>query len=150
MGFQLPSCPSSSAPPSGREHADPAHQVGLCEAGSWPFPWAPGMNLELLDAVMNSEVGPRECVVSSPDVSLRFLELCIRMQTSTSWMIHSVQWMQESADTCSNSEFAPVFLSSLLSRNPVEIGEESSGKPLCFRRLSSLCPGVPPSPPFPP
>ena len=42
------------------------------------------------------------------------------------------------------------FLSSLLSSNPVEIGEESSGKPLCFRRLSSLCPGVPLSPPFPP
>ena len=42
------------------------------------------------------------------------------------------------------------FLSSLLSRNPVEIGEESSGKPLSFRRLSSLCPGVPLSPPFPP
>ena len=39
------------------------------------------------------------------------------------------------------------FLSSLLSRNPVEIREESSGKPLCFRRLSSLCPGVPPFPP---
>ena len=42
------------------------------------------------------------------------------------------------------------FLSSLLSRNPVEIGEESSGKPLCSRRLSSLCPGVPLSPLFPP
>ena len=34
--------------------------------------------------------------------------------------------------------------------NPVETREESPGKPLCFRRLSSLCPGVPPSPPFPP
>ena len=42
------------------------------------------------------------------------------------------------------------FLSSLLSRNPVEIVEEISGKPLSFRRLSSLCPGVPLSPPFPP
>ena len=39
------------------------------------------------------------------------------------------------------------FLSSLLSRNPVEIREESSEKPLCSRRLSSLCPGVPPFPP---
>ena len=39
------------------------------------------------------------------------------------------------------------FLSSLLSGNPVEIREESSGKPLCSRRLSSLCPGVPPFPP---
>ena len=109
MGFQLPSCPSSSAPPSGREHADPAHRVGLCEAESWPFPWAPGMNLELLDAVLNSEMGPRECVVSSPDVSLRFLEPCIRTQTSTSWTIRSALWMQESAGTCSNSELAPVF-----------------------------------------
>ena len=42
------------------------------------------------------------------------------------------------------------FLSSLLSRNPVEIRDESSGKPLCFRKLSSLCLGVPLSPPFPP
>ena len=91
----------------------------------------------------DSEMKPRQYEVSSPDICLCFLELCIRMQTSTSWMIHSVQWMQESADTCSNSEFAPVFLSSLLSRNPVEIREESSGKPLCFRRLSSFCPGVP-------
>ena len=98
----------------------------------------------------DSEMSPRQCEVCSPDISLRFLEPCIRMQTSTSWMIHSVQWMQESADTCSNGEFAPVFLSSLLSRNPVEIREESSGKPLCFRRLSSLCSGVPLSPPFPP
>ena len=51
-GFQLPSCPSSSAAPSGREHADPAHWVGLCEAGSCLFPWALGMNMELLDAIM--------------------------------------------------------------------------------------------------
>ena len=91
----------------------------------------------------DSEMSPRQCEVCSPDICLCFLEPCIRMQTSTSWMIHSVQWMQESADTCSNSEFAPVFLSSLLSRNPVEIREESSGKPLCFRILSSFCPGVP-------
>jgi len=28
--------------------------------------------------------------------------------------------------------------------------EESSERSLCSRRLSSLCPGVPPSPPFPP
>ena len=89
----------------------------------------------------------RECEVSSPDVSLHFLEPCIRMQTSISWTIRSVQWMQKSAGTCSNSEFAHV-LSSMLSRNPKEIREESSGKPFCFRRLSSLCPGVPPSPPF--
>ena len=98
----------------------------------------------------DSEMSPRQCEVCSPDISLHFLEPCIRMQTSTSWMIHSVQWMQESADTCSNSEFAPVFLSSLLSRNSKEIREESSGKPFCFRRLSSLCPLAPPFPPFPP
>ena len=42
------------------------------------------------------------------------------------------------------------FLSSLLSRNPVEIREESSRKPLCFRRLCLFCPGVPPFPPSPP
>ena len=42
------------------------------------------------------------------------------------------------------------FLSFLFSKNPVEIREESSGKTLCFRRLNLLCPGVPPSPPFPP
>ena len=49
------------------------------------------------------------CEVSSPDVSLHFLEPCIRMQTSTSWTIRSAQWMQKSAGTCSKSEFAPVF-----------------------------------------
>ena len=96
----------------------------------------------------DSEMRLKECKVSSLDISLCFLEPCIRMQTSTSWMIHSVQWTQESAGTCLNCEFGPV-LSSLLSRNPVEIREESSGKPLCWR-LSSLCPGVPPFPPFPP
>ena len=41
------------------------------------------------------------------------------------------------------------FLSFLLSKSPVEMREESSGRSLCSRRLSSLCPGVPPSPPFP-
>ena len=51
----------------------------------------------------------RECEVSSPDVSLHFLEPCIRTQTSTSWMIRSAQQMQESAGTYLNSEFAPVF-----------------------------------------
>ena len=44
--------PSSSAALSGREHPDPAHRVSLCEAGSWPFPWAPGKNLELLGTIM--------------------------------------------------------------------------------------------------
>ena len=57
----------------------------------------------------DSGLSPRECEVSSPDLSLHFLEPCIRMQTSTSWTICSAQWMQESAGTCSNSEFAPVF-----------------------------------------
>ena len=57
----------------------------------------------------DSEMRPRECEVSSLDVSLHFLELCIRTQTSTSWMIRSAQWMQESAGTCLNSEFAPVL-----------------------------------------
>ena len=42
------------------------------------------------------------------------------------------------------------FLSFLLSKSPVEMREESSGRSLCCRRFSSLCPGVPPSPPFPP
>ena len=42
------------------------------------------------------------------------------------------------------------FLSFLLSKSPVEMKEESLGRSLCSRRLSSLCPGVPPSPPFPP
>ena len=42
------------------------------------------------------------------------------------------------------------FLSFLLSKNPVENREESSGKPFCFRSLSALCLAVPSSPPFPP
>ena len=42
------------------------------------------------------------------------------------------------------------FLSFLLSKNTVEIREGSSGKPLCFRSLSSLCLGVLPSHSFPP
>ena len=111
--------------------------------GSWKEPGVVGHHND-------SEMRPRECKASSPDISLHFLEPCIRMQTSTSWTIHSVQWMQESAGTCSNSEFAHVFLSSLLSKNSIEIREESSRKPLCFRRLRSLCPHAPPSPPFPP
>ena len=52
VGFQLPSCPSSSTAPSGHEHADPSHQVGLGEAGSWFFLWTLGMNMELLDIIM--------------------------------------------------------------------------------------------------
>ena len=109
MGFPLPSCPSFSAASSGLEHTDPTHKVGLCEAGFSPFPWACGRNLELLDTIVIQEMRPRQCEVSSPDVSLRFLEPCIRTQTSTSWTIRSAQWMQESAGTCLNSEFAPVF-----------------------------------------
>ena len=42
------------------------------------------------------------------------------------------------------------FLWFLFSKSPVETREESSGRSLCSRRLSSLCPGVPLSPPFPP
>ena len=42
------------------------------------------------------------------------------------------------------------FLLFLLSKSPSEMMEESSERSLCSRRLSSLCPGVPPSPPFPP
>ena len=108
-GVSVAICPSSSAASSGPEHTDPAHKVGLCEAGFSPFPWACGRNLELLDTIVIQEMRPRQCEVSSPDVSLRFLEPCIRTQTSTSWMIRSVQWTQESAGTCLNCEFAPVF-----------------------------------------
>ena len=94
--------------PSGCEHADPAHRVGLCEVGSWSFLWAPGMNHGVVGHQHDSEMRPRECSVSSY-VSLCFLEPSIKMQTSTSWTIRSAQWMQESAGTCLNSEFAPVF-----------------------------------------
>ena len=65
MGFQLPSCPSSSAAPGGREHADPAPWVGLCEAGSWSLPWAPGMNMELLDTtvIQRQDPGSVKCFI---------------------------------------------------------------------------------------
>ena len=39
-------------------------------------------------------------------------------------------------------------LSFLLSRNPVEIREESSGRSLCFRRLSFVLVSLPPLPSF--
>ena len=80
----------------------------------------------------------RECKVSSPDVSLRFLEPCIRTQTSTSWMIRSVQWTQKSAGTCSNSEFAPIVYHFCFPGTLYRSGK-SSRKPLYFGRLSSLC-----------
>ena len=70
--------------------------------GSWNEPGIVGRHRD-------SEMRPKECDVSSPDVSVCFLEPCIRMQTSTSWMIRSAQWMQKSAGICLNSEFAPIF-----------------------------------------
>ena len=107
---------------------------------------------------------PKEYAVSSSDIFLCFLELCIRMQTSTSWMICSAQWMQKSAGICLNSEFAPVSYDLCLPGTCRErsgkgaqeilqeilqerLLQESLGNPLCF---SLLCPGVPPSPLFPP
>ena len=107
-GISVAIRPSSSMAPSGCEHADPAHWVGPCEAGSWSFPWACRRNLELLDAIMIQRWDPKS--VKCPLLtSLYFLEPCIRMQTSTSWTIRSAQWTQESAGTCSNSEFGFVF-----------------------------------------
>ena len=44
--------PSSSVAPCGHEHADPAHWVGLCEAGSCSFPGLLEMNMELLDTIV--------------------------------------------------------------------------------------------------
>jgi len=109
MGFQLPSCPPSSTAPSGREHTDPTHWVGLCEAGSCSFPWAPGNDMELVDTAMTQRWEAGSVNPMNPDISLCFLEPCIRMQTSTSWTIHLAQWTQESAGICSNSEFASIF-----------------------------------------
>ena len=50
--IQLPSCPSSSMAPSGCGHAGPAHGVGLCEAGTWLFPWTVGMNMKLFHIIV--------------------------------------------------------------------------------------------------
>ena len=96
----------------------------------------------------DSEMSPRQCEVCSPDICLRFLEPCIRMQTSTSWTIHSAQWTQKSAGTCSNSEFACV-LYHFFFPGTLKGSGKGAQESLCAR-LNSLCSGVPPSLLFPP
>ena len=117
--------------PSGCNHADPAHWVGLCEAGSCSFLWALGNEHGVGGCRHDSEMRRRQCEVSSPDISLCFLEPCIRTQTSTSWTIRSAQWMQESADTCLNSKFVSIFYDLCLPGTC----RERSGK----RAQESLC-----------
>ena len=93
------------------------------------------------------EMGSQSGKHPSPDVSLHFLEPCIRTRTSTSWTTRSAPSMQESAGTCLNSEFALVSCHFCCFQDPCRSREGSSGKPLCFRRLGSFRPGVPlPSP----
>ena len=92
---------------------------------------------------------PRECVVSSwhlstfsramyQDADIYLLDDLLSAVDATVSRHLFEKWV------CS------CFLSFLLSKSPVEMKEESSGRSLCSRRLSSLCPGVAPSPPFPP
>ena len=149
MGFQLPSCPSSSMAPSGCGHAGPAHGVGLCEAGTWLFPWTVGMNMKLFHIIVIQgwDPGSVKCLFLTSlyisramyqDADIYLLDDPLSAVDAGVSRHLFEQWV------CS------CFLSSLFPRNPVEIRERSSGKPLCFRRLSSLCPGVPLSPPFPP
>ena len=96
----------------------------------------------------DSEMRPRKCDMPSPDISLCFLEPCIRTQTSTSWMIRSAQCTQKSAGTCSNSEFARVLYHFFF---PGTLSGSGKGaqESLCAR-LNSVCSGVPPSLFFPP
>ena len=67
--------------------------------GFWPFgaQWPADLHLKHSPSGFTQLVQPppqpRECEVSSPDISLCFLEPCIRTQTSTSWTIRSAQWM---------------------------------------------------------
>ena len=109
--------------------ADPAHQVDLYEAGSWPFPWACRKSVKLLDTIMIQrwDPGSVECplLMSLPMFSRAMYQdadiylLDDPLSTVDAGVSRHLfeQWV------CS------YFLSSLLSRNPVEIGEESSGKP---------------------
>ena len=146
MGFQLPSCPSSSATPSGCEHAEPTHKVGLCEARSWSFPWA----LELTWSCWKPSWFRDET-----QGVWRVLSWCLSLFSRAVYQDADIYLLDDplSAVDAEVSRHlfeqwvCSYFLSCLLSRNPVEIREESSGKPLCSRKLSSLCPGVPLSSP---
>ena len=95
------------------------------------LPWALGNEHGVVGHHCDSEMRRRKCEMSSPDISLHFLELCIRMQTSTFWTIRSAQWTQESAGTCSNSEFASIYYDLCLPGTC----RERSGK----RTQESLC-----------
>ena len=149
MGFQFPSCPSSSATPIGREQQTPLTRWACVKQGLASFPgllewtwscWTPSWFSDETQGVwsvlswrlsMFSRAVYQDADIYLLDDPLSAVDAGVSRHLFEQWVC-----------TC--------FLSSLLSRNPVEIGEESSGKPLCFRRLSLLCHGVSLFPPFPP
>ena len=130
--------------------ADPAHQVDLYEAGSWPFPWACRKSVKLLDTIMIQRWDPGS--VECP------LLMSLPMFSRAMYQDADIYLLDDPLSTVDAGVSRHLFeqwvcfcfLSFLPSKNPIEIREESSGTPLCFRSLSSLCLGVPPSPPFPP
>ena len=142
MGFQLPSCPSSSTTPRGCEDADPSHWVVCMKQSLGPFP------------------GPQEWTWSCWTLSWfrdetqgvwSVLSRCFSMFSRAVYQDADIYLLDDplsAVDTGVSRHLfeqwvCSYFLSFLLSKNPVEIREESSGKPLCFRRLSSLCPRAP-------
>ena len=122
MGFQLPSCPSSSEAPSGREHTDSAHWWVCVKQGLGSFPglqegiwscWIPSWFRDETQGVWSvlswhlstcSGAVYQDADIYLLDDPLSAVDAVVSRHLFEQWV-------------CS------CFLSSLLSRNPVEIGK---------------------------
>ena len=149
MGFQLPSAPPPPCLPVDMSTQTPLTGCAWVKQGLGPFPglvegtwscWTPSWFRDETQGVC-SVLSWRLSTFSRAmyqDADIYLLDDLLSAVDATVSRHLFEKWV------CS------CFLSFLLSKSPVEMKEESSGRSLCSRRLSSLCPGVPLSPPFPP